>query len=693
MHIVLSWLAMVVSFLIFAFVTLFLMTRGSHKMKVVYSPILFAIAVIGGFIFYSHGYLAPGTGILEAGAAALRGIFSTTRMFLVNADYNILLTKPTWLQIVFWACHVSALLLINAALFTLLGRRLTETFRLYFGWHSEVYIIKGSANYVLMLGENIATNDNPQNPPNKKRVVVLLLDDEDDAKKIVGKANHFGGIVRAVDRKYGLIYYLKMAGLGSDIVINLFGKELNISRHLRVVGIGKMIWPERDYNVVLMPNNTSAPDDARSVAEYAEKKKVDGEKLEIFVFASSQWAREEIESFTQHDDHKYPCVFHIINETDLLIRRMIEKHPPCKCRGLEFDGQGVAKRNFNVMVLGFGTVGEQALLRLIMNGQFVTHNKSRMCAVVVDKEKDHLEEHFRHCYPSLELCCETHFLDYDVRNKKFFDLLKNEPVDEKLDNKNRIMSIVNNLDYVVVALHNNEENKRIALDIQLLYQRKGLENRPIIAVLEKDEGVHEIEHGGGIFIFGSREKIYKDSVIIREDVNKMAQAVNDTYNKMHGSGDPWHNLNWFGQESNRAQADFIPAMLKLADCTAEEAISKGKLIEDATLAVNLAKTEHLRWMAFHVAMGYRPITVDEMQQRFERYKNDADPLKRSRKDEKARLHVCLAPWDELDKISEAYNELGRRAGKMLDEDFKKTDSNIIENIPMFLEAAKAGDVK
>jgi cell wall assembly regulator SMI1 len=95
-------------------------------------------------------------------------------------------------------------------------------------------------------------------------------------------------------------------------------------------------------------------------------------------------------------------------------------------------------------------------------------------------------------------------------------------------------------------------------------------------------------------------------------------------------------------------------------------------------------------------MGYRSISIEEMQRRFEIYdgeRNSRKHLDFSRRDSKARLHVCLSSWDELDKISEAYRELARRVGDSKEEkrDFKNNDRDIVNSIPKFLNAAKGGN--
>jgi len=655
MSIFLVLLLVLISFAVFALAVFYLMTR--YRRIMLWTCFVFVAA---GFLLYTAGYLASGTGLTGTLHAALRGIFSAARMLSMNDDHSVLtgiegtqwLTENKYALILFWICHVSAFIIAFTALIALFGQKLMDEFRLRFGFHKEVYIIKGADENALTLGENLATHDHDAKykHPDNNRLIILLLRENDDEEKICEKASRFGGIVQVLDRKNNLLSCVKKAGLKKR-------KEY-----------------KKKYNLILMTDDVFLSDDTRCILEYAKGKNIPHDILEILVLTSSEWDREEIEAITKEkesDKKKYPYTIHITNEIDIITRQIIKRHPPYKY--LDFNEKGEATRNFTVMIIGFGTVGQHALLRLIMNGQFVG---SRMRAMVIDSDIDNLRDSFLHRYSALELCCDMEFKKLDVRCKEFFTFLND----------------VNNVDYMVIALHSDKINKQTALDIRLHYERKDASVPPFIAVSEKS--ICKEKQDKNIFVFGYCEDVYKESVIIRAEADRMAKAVNDVYNKLSG-GQLWHELDWFLQESNRAAADFIPTMLKLAKRNEKEAMEKNSLTEDSSLAETLAQTEHLRWMAFHVAVGYRPISIEKMQQRFEAYKGTGNPLGFCRRDSKTRLQVCIAPWDKLDKVTEAYRELAHRAGNSDEQnrDFKENDRKIIENIPLFLkEAGRTRDV-
>jgi len=624
----------------------------------------FFVAV--GFILYTISYLSYGMNLPATLFAALRGIYSVARMFSINDDHGVLtgingaewLTERICWQIPFWFSHIAAFIIVYITIITLFGRKLIDRFRLSFGAYKEVYFINGGGKNALALAENIVTHDAKQKHSDKKLLIVFFPEENDDVNKLYEKTARFGGIVQLRDRDHDFSYYLKKAGL--------------IKRNRK---------NNKKYKIVLMSKDASVLDDVRLIAEYAKENSASPKILDIFVFTESEWDREKIEEITQAkgDKRKYPCTFHIVNEVDLLVRQMIEKHPPFECPGLNLSG-GKASRNFTVMIIGFGPVGQSAFLRLMMNGQFVG---SRMRAIIADKKIKNLRDCFLHRYPGLNLCCDMEFKDINVQREEFYKLLDKEK----------------DADYIVSALHGDEINKKTALDIWRYYEREGIKTLPFIAVAElngslretkrddkkeeEQDDKKEAEQDEKIFVFGSREDIYKESVIIRQKADRMAEAVNKVY-----GGPSWHELEWFLQESNRAAADFIPAMLKLAGCNEEDAMNKETLTNDSSLAEILAQTEHIRWNAFHAAMGYRPISIEEMNKRFKECTDKGKQrLDFARRDSKARLQVCLVNWDELDKITEAYRELERiETGKPM-RNFKENDRYIIQNIPKFLKAA------
>lgn len=142
--------------------------------------------------------------------------------------------------------------------------------------------------------------------------------------------------------------------------------------------------------------------------------------------------------------------------------------------------------------------------------------------------------------------------------------------------------------------------------------------------------------------------------------------------------------NYFDRSSNRAAADFIPAILRAAGTTVEDVIEKD-WSPDSQLLENLGITEHLRWCAFHHCMGFSTMTEEEFDQRAAIFREEVARHGSSKfrisKNMISRTHACLIPWEELDDLSAKENAI---TGKNVN--YKDND---IRNIQIIRHALRA----
>ena len=179
----------------------------------------------------------------------------------------------------------------------------------------------------------------------------------------------------------------------------------------------------------------------------------------------------------------------------------------------------------------------------------------------------------------------------------------------------------------------------------------------------------------------SRQALYSGDLLLRGRLDRMAKAINLSYvegaRTAMDADAAWNLLDYFSRESSRASADFIPAMLHIAGISMEEArdesILSAKIPKGSPLLEVLGQTEHLRWNAYHFAMGYSKMTIDEVRQRAE------EGITPYQKDVANRRHACLIGWDELDELSAVMSQI---TGKEID--YKEYDLKNIYQIPRTL---------
>ncbi|MBO7333279.1 MAG: hypothetical protein J6U67_00155, partial [Lachnospiraceae bacterium] len=98
-------------------------------------------------------------------------------------------------------------------------------------------------------------------------------------------------------------------------------------------------------------------------------------------------------------------------------------------------------------------------------------------------------------------------------------------------------------------------------------------------------------------------------------------------------------------------------------------------------AWNFAKTEHLRWNAFHFTMGFSLMPDEELNKRIEEYKTDNKV--RITNNKAKRHHACLTNWDDLDRLSKLVTDA---TGK--ETDYKQMDLENIKAVAGLLKENK-----
>lgn len=141
-------------------------------------------------------------------------------------------------------------------------------------------------------------------------------------------------------------------------------------------------------------------------------------------------------------------------------------------------------------------------------------------------------------------------------------------------------------------------------------------------------------------------EIMTREIVLREGLNRLAQAMHAIYQKESGNGIPaWQELSPFLRESNIAAADHLAVKARLllgtsgeGKPTREEWKKALALYQaaDADLHEKCLKNEHERWMRFHSLYNWQY---------------------GEKRDNQKRLHPCMLPWDALseeEKSRDAY---------------------------------------
>ncbi len=338
----------------------------------------------------------------------------------------------------------------------------------------------------------------------------------------------------------------------------------------------------------------------------------------------------------------------------LLARQMIRAFPPCDT--MRFDGQGRAEEDFEALIVGFGKTGQAVLRALLMNGQFIG---SRFRATVVAKDYAAQAGSFFSRYPALREQYDVTFIDADAKSVVLYE---------------QIERMKTTLNYVAVCAGDAKETAEIAVEFAALFEQRNI-SAPIVqccaSVLRRNAG----RHGRAVTI-----PLLTAETLCSDRMDERAMLLNCSYHgaPLTGAAALWSECGYFSRMSCRASADFSDALLRSAGIDPQSASAPELALPEKVLE-NLAQTEHLRWCAFHCAMGYRPMPEEVWRERAELYRkkreqNETPP--QIGKDPERRLHACLTDWDALDALSRRENEV---TGGMVD--YKEYDR---QNVRMLL---------
>lgn len=315
---------------------------------------------------------------------------------------------------------------------------------------------------------------------------------------------------------------------------------------------------------------------------------------------------------------------------------------------MKFDANTAkAQEDFNVCLLGFNIYAKDTLLKMYQQGRF---EGSNFCADVFDFMVATKESNFEKKNKGL--------LD-DIKIN-FHNIKSFEEAVEKIGEN------INKYKLVIVALDDDGQTGANVKNLQKKIDKQGGSTTVIAAMLnEEDEEIKESpEKYPNIKTYGLTKNIFTSDAIINDSFISGGKYVNEYYNST--KCDPNKMKNWlamtdFEKGSNLSVADFNYSFIKLIgkenfDKIASPEEFKKYLREHNELYNNLIKTEHLRWCAYLYSNGWTKLEVG----------NEILP---ENKDEKNKRHSCLVKFEELQKISEAFNE-----------DYKKYDADNVDII-------------
>ena len=173
--------------------------------------------------------------------------------------------------------------------------------------------------------------------------------------------------------------------------------------------------------------------------------------------------------------------------------------------------------------------------------------------------------------------------------------------------------------------------------------------------------------------------IYDSELLYSDRLDKYAMALNNRYcGGQNSPEEDWKNCSYFHRMSSRASVDYMIPLIRIIK-TAPALTPEQR--------ENLARSEHLRWCAFHYTFGYDVMELEEFAQRLKDWQAEIKEYGSSkikpRQDTEKMKHVCLVNWVGLDEVSRIENSFTHG-----NKDYKDNDRN---NVDIIMELIQSGD--
>lgn len=621
-------------------------------------------SALSGLLLYGAGYGRMAADPLGALGWAERATISTAIMFVGKNDYSTLasalpeLKDNMLLYAWFWLAHLLAFYTMASAALTTLGRRILQQLRLQLLPLHDVLLIYGIEERSIEFARGAAACTgatalfvgSPESTAQNNRIL-------DMGACMISEADLLQGGGQRMLRRLGL-----RAGGRTRLEAAAFSAD--VARTQKFL---------------------------RTLLHTLRDGRIPAARMRLVVHCNNEYDFSFLQSEKDADGALYQV--ELYSQAELVARQLILAAPPY--RTMSFDSEARAQSDFRALVIGFGDVGQAVLRDLIMNGQFTG---SQFHAKVVDKDIDVCAGAFKVAYGSMISRYHVEFERWNADGEAFWVWLRDA---------------LEEVRYVVVCTGDDKTNAECAARIRnilfvLQHTRTGGVPCPTILAecTKKQVVLHDVLPGDPCLHFAEdvTDSTYPANRvlpamnpvdILYNGIDCMAYAVNTTYitDGHRYQADPWESwkkLDAFSRSSSRASADYIPALLCAAGLPVpdtarltDQTIRELRRAIDALAAgqprklENLSRAEHDRWVAFHEANGVGKMSVEEMEQRaragLSGFHKCIPPRGMGGR------HICMADWEELDALSDAYNAcLPADAPR---KDWKRLDTNNVLSLP------------
>ncbi len=606
--------------LLLAALYILLLARLRHRVETFRNYVLLPITALLGFGVYFVGYQALGEN--SAATDIILAIFSTVEMVVMKADLGGVAESCRASGVymaLFCLAHAMAIVLVATTVLSIWGKRLITKLLLRIYRHKRSYIFFDTNDEAMTLATDLLHND-------KSRLVIFVAEDDSHTEQIERMGAYYINPAKSRNSVGGKSLFTNIISSNSELFYITNNEAQNMNGALTMLTMLKALPPKK-----------------LQVAE---------ESIDLHIRIASEDMQQIFEE--ARTAQGVNLNYSIFNEAEIIATQFIREYPPVNYIKPDTD-KAIATTDYEVMIIGFGRKGRAILRKTIEFGQFVG---STYRATVIDMAIRQKMGSFNASYPGVKANYAIEPVEDYASSDTFFELLKERST---------------TLKQIVVALPTDAQNITRAIEIHKILSSLGRTDIDIIAITRSANGydyMHTSTDFESIHCIGRNSDIYTEAIIVNDALAAQAVATHNFYNaqKPTAKQQAWRTLSSHKQQSNISVSLHTSTKLALMGLTTESLKEQFATNEEYLSFLrsnqerydNLARTEHLRWNAFHFVRGWRKWDLSE--------ENSAG---KPTGDEKNKLHICLVDWNSLDVLD---THQGQEVGIYKGYDYDNSDN-------------------
>lgn len=637
-----------------------------------------------GVLVYIVGFYNSG---VNGFSVVLRAIISSFKMFVVSHDLariQSFLQNDSSYMAAFAVLHFAAAFITFLFIFKMVGYKIKSSLRLMLHkwvqsihklFHSKgnvVHLFWGVNEASILLAEDI------------KRDTIIFVDIDEENDDNTQKKATLSRITNAITIKNSEIARLDAIGAFVDHCYNgpaafKGDSETDIFGSLHLKTIGSIVQKcSKAYFYFLSDDEARNITGALNLQNDRRLRSMRENKPVIYIHARRDANNEIFDHYSQYDGESQRMKIKIVDSAYLSVAtlKQDERTLPVNCVRID-QSTGLVDSPFAALIVGFGGTGQEAFKFLYEYSAFVDSNKKKspFKCYAIDERMNRIAGFVREKMPAIGED-ELSLIQAAVDSDEFW---------------NKVRAIIEELNYVVIALNNDALGLSLAVNLFKYALRTRPTSQPMLKILVRcyDNGnekrmsevassLNKSIEGNNVEIrlFGQEKKLYRCSTILSDDTLREAMEFNKVYENSDLSAEEQWEKNFGEGEIQRLMTEkgmsryhaIYDINRRIAQNISNSLHCRTKMIlmgfgenehserlrlyygyvnsrknettkyacgkEDEQLLLNIAMVEHERWIASHKLMGYKDADV-------------TDPVKK--------LHESMKPFDKLSEKTQSYD--------------------------------------